>query len=58
MRIGSSWFSCASAGKVSVPAVFMALLTGCIPYGSSEAIKPLPADLAKAGYISEIAASV
>jgi hypothetical protein len=54
MRISSSRFSCASAGKVAVPTVFMALLTGCIPYGSSEAIKPLPADLAKAGYISEI----
>jgi len=54
MRFNSSWFSRAGAGKIVVPAVFMALLTGCIPYGSSEAIKPLPADLAKGSNISEI----
>jgi hypothetical protein len=54
MRFSFSQLSPAGAGKVTVPAVFTALLTGCIPYGSSEAIKPLPVDLAKGSSISEI----
>jgi hypothetical protein len=54
MRISSSWFSLAAAGKIVVPVVSMAFLTGCHTYGSSEAIKSLPSDLTKEANISDI----
>ena len=54
MRISSSWFSLAAAGKIVVPVVSMAFLTGCHTYGSSETIKSLPSDLTKVAVISDI----
>lgn len=50
----SGILSIMSVKKAVISFGFAALLTGCIPYGSSEAIKSLPVDLAKAGYISDI----
>jgi hypothetical protein len=42
--------------KAARPFAFavVGLLAGCIPYGSSEAIKTMPADLVKSAYVSDI----
>lgn len=42
------------AGRSILPVVFLAFLTGCHTYGSSEAIKSLPSDLTKSANISDI----
>jgi hypothetical protein len=55
MRIGLFSSSRALAvGRGILPVVFLAFLTGCHTYGSSEAIKSLPSDLTKTANISDI----
>jgi len=51
--VSSSLPRASTVGRSILPVVFVAFLTGCHTYGSSEAIKSLPSDL-KAANISDI----
>ena len=52
--VSSSVSRVSAVGSSILPVVFMAFLTGCHTYGSSEAIKSLPSDLIAAANVSDI----